>query len=94
MDKLKLVKTIVFIITFLLIFGTFLLLGTLYKRTHRQAVPAAENISLAEPQGSRIVSVKPDGGNLYILVRDGGKSDRIIVYSVSDGKKTNSITLN
>lgn len=94
MDKLKLVKTIVFIITFLLIFGTVLLLGTIYKRTHRQTTPAPENVSLNEPEGSRIAATEYNGDNLYILVKDGGKSDRIIIYSVSDGKKLTSVTLN
>ena len=30
MDKLKLVKTVVFILTFLLVFGSLMLLGTLF----------------------------------------------------------------
>ena len=35
MDKLKLVKTIVFVITFLLVFGSMTLLGTLYKKIRK-----------------------------------------------------------
>ncbi len=94
MDKLKLVKTIVFIITFLLIFGTMLLLGVLYRRTHKATPTAPQTIALQEPQGSRIESIEYGNGNLYILVKGGGENDRVIIYSVSDGKKATSLTLN
>ena len=39
MDKLKLVKTIVFVITFLLVFGSMTLLGTLYKKIRKPVGP-------------------------------------------------------
>ena len=35
MDKLKLIKAVVCILTFLLVFGTLVLLGAIYKKTRR-----------------------------------------------------------
>ena len=53
MDKLKLVKTIVFVITFLLVFGSMTLLGTLYKKIRKPvAAEPGSSISLKQPARS------------------------------------------
>ncbi len=81
MDKLKLVKTIVFVITFLLVFGCMLLLGTLYKKLHHPTAPQENNINLNEPAGSSISQMQQHNGSLYLLVKGGGQSDRVIIYN-------------
>ena len=54
MDKLKLVKTIVFVITFLLVFGSMTLLGTLYKKIRKPvAAEPGSSISLKQPPAAR-----------------------------------------
>jgi len=86
MDKLKLVKTIVFIITFLLVFGSVLLLGALYQKLHRPAAESGEILSLGEPDGSTIKQMELQNDTLYLLVKDGGLPDRIIIYNKTAGQ--------
>ena len=81
MDKLKLIKTIVFVLTFLLIFSTLLFLGTLLKKTHNTEKLPEKEISLHQPEGSYIKDFKADNGRLYILSIGGGVSDRIIIFN-------------
>lgn len=71
MDKLKLVKTVVFILTFLLVFGSLMLLGTLFKKTH-SAPRLPEEISLGERR--QHVAENPNRDNLlYIGISDGAR---------------------
>lgn len=86
MNKLKLVKTIVFVITFLLVFGCMLLLGTLYQKLHRPAVPKETTASLDEPAGSTIEQMQQHNGTLYLLVKGGGLADRIIIYNPDNAR--------
>lgn len=94
MDKLKLIKTIVFILTFLLIFGSMIMLGSLYKRTRHVSEPIPSDINLSEPNGSSIKNIHKTGNNLYIIVEGGGQSDRVIIFDSQIGKKISKINLN
>ncbi len=90
MDKLKLVKTIVFILTFLLVFGSLVLLGSLFKGS-RTRLP--EEISLGEPAGSTLQKIEIRDNLLYIGISDGGKSDRIIIIDTASGRKISTIRI-
>ncbi len=90
MDKLKFIKTVVFIITFLLIFGTLLLLTKLYQKIGKSLLPA--EISLQQPAGSTIKTFSENGGRLYIQIEFGGKPDRIIILNAQNGKILSTIT--
>lgn len=93
MDKLKLVKTIVFILTFLLVFGSLMLIGTIFKKT--KTLPRLpEEINLQEPAGSRISSLRTKDNLLYLTITDGGIADRIIIIDTASGQKISTIYLN
>lgn len=94
MDKLKLVKNVVFVLTFVLIFGSMLLLGSLFKKTRQKAITLPSNTSLEQPIGSNIENIVEQDGYLYILVKNGGLSDRIIVLDTKSAKKLSEINLN
>lgn len=93
MDKLKLVKTIVFILTFLLVFGSLMLIGTLFKKTH-SAPKIPKEISLNEPIGSSLTETHINDNLLFLSIADGGKSDRIIIFDTISGHKVSTIYLN
>ncbi len=94
MDNLKIVKIIVCALTFLLVLGTLTLLGTIYKKT-RAPLPAHEiNYNLAQPAGSQISQYSINDGRLYLLVKNGGLSDRIIIYNPEQASVTGTIQLN
>ncbi len=94
MDKLKIVKSIVFILTFLLIFGTVLLLGQIYKKTRSSSSDVANHFYLRQPEGSSIADYKTDNGNLILLIKNGGMADRIIIFNPETGQKETTIHLN
>lgn len=94
MDKLKLIKTIVFTLTFLLIFGSLIMLTSLYKKTRYTPEPIPSEINLSEPSGSSIKKIYNIENNLYIVIEGGGESDRIIIFDSQAGKKISKINLN
>lgn len=93
MDKLKLVKGIVFFMTFLLIFGSLLLLGSLYKKTRSTGASEYGEASLGQPAGSNIVQFNAEGGILYLLIKDGGKADRIIIFDSKNGRNLATVNV-
>ncbi len=95
-DKLKIIKYIVFLLTFLLVFGSLVLLGTIFKLVRNSGDEPAmpEKIFLGEPEGSSIRSMIGSGDNLYFLIKDGGKSDRVIVFNPEKAQKISEIKLN
>ncbi len=93
MDKLKLVKTIVFILTFLLVFGSLMLIGTIFKKSKTQP-HLPEEINLQEPAGSRISNIQTKDNLLYLTISDGGLADRIIIFDTTTGQKISTIYLN
>lgn len=95
MDKLKLIKAVVCILTFLLVFGTLVLLGAIYKKTRRSPAAVPEiTASLNQPAGSIVADYKIIGDEMYVLIKNGGISDRIIIYNRLLGKTAATITLN
>ena len=93
MDKLKLVKAIVCLFTFLLVFGSLVALGNLYKKVNK-TVEFPTAASLEEPVGSHIESFQKDKDLLYIHVKEGGQNDRIVIFNASRGKIISKINLN
>ena len=81
MNKLNFLKAIVFIMTFLLIFG-IISAGMIIVKKHKKNETAAE-ISLNQPTGSHIADYKIDNGKLYIFVKGKKTADRIIIVDSS-----------
>lgn len=94
MDKLKLIKMSVFILTFLLIFGTLSILGILFQKSRNTETALPPQISLQEPRGSLIKQINQEDGKLYMLVIGGGDEDRIIIFDTLNGKKLSTIKIN
>lgn len=94
MDKLKLIKTAVIILTFLLVFGTLSFLGLLYKKTHAIVMPLPEAISLNQPTGSYIKQMSLEKNLIYILAIGGGLNDRIIIFDSDTAKIKTTININ
>jgi hypothetical protein len=94
MNKLKLIKAIVCILTFLLVFGTLVLIGTIYKKARYGSPLPKVTASLDQPTGSIVADYKIIGDEMYILIKNGGISDRIIIYNRQLGKTAATITLN
>lgn len=85
MDKLKIVKIIVAVLTFLLVFGMLTALGTIYKKVSAPAPQTADR-SLRQPEGSSIESFKIDNGKIYLLVKYGGLADRIVIVNPAEAE--------
>ena len=94
MDKLKLIKTAVFILTFLLIFGTLSLLGLFFKKTHPDTSEIPQQISLKQPVGSYVKEMQVSNDKLYILTVGGGLEDRVVVYDTTEHKVLTTIKIN
>lgn len=94
MDKLKLIKAMVFVMTFLLVFGSLVMLGTLFQKSRGADAPAFPDTVLNEPAGSSIKDVTPSENHLFITVSEGGKSDRIIIFDLTSGQKKSVISVN
>lgn len=80
--------------TFLLVFGSLALLGTIYKKSRGNIAKLPGEISLGEPYGSYIKSVIEKDGHLYISVDGGGEADRIIIFDTASGQKISRISIN
>ncbi len=92
MDKLKIVKFIVAILTFLLIFGMFSAVGIIFNKLSSPKTTTI-NQTLNQPQGSYIKNFKTDNeGNVFILVKGGSQPDRILITNPK--KNTPVITIN
>lgn len=82
MNKLKIVKTIVFLLTFLLIFG-IISAGMIIVKRAKQTDKLLPELNLQQPVGSHIADYKFNDGKLYILLKGKRLSDRIIVIDSS-----------
>ena len=92
MLKLRILKTIVFLLSFLLIFGIIILGMQLIKAGKGSRKPVSE-INLNEPSGSQISSVIGNEKELYIFIKGGNKPDRIIIYDTQKQSKVSTITI-
>lgn len=93
MLNLKLLKAIVFTLTFLLIFG-IILLGMLVVKKSKKAPSEAHTVSLNEPEGSQIHQIVADGDRLYLWVQGGKAAERVIIYDGKNQQKISTITIN
>lgn len=96
MNKLRVIKFVVAILTFLLIFGLLMVLTILYKQFNKTEKVVIENksVSLEQPQGSSIKQIISNNGRLHIVIKDGGLSDRILILSPDAQQVQQEITLN
>lgn len=93
MKQLRLIKTIVFIFTFLLIFGTLIMLSKLYQQAVSKNEIAASKVRLALPDKASVKQISADNGLLYILTKK-QKHSHIIIYNPEKEKIISTIILN
>lgn len=93
MNRLKALKTVVFIFTFLLIFGTISLAGILFNRAKNSNKPVS-SASLGLSVGTKVKQITADEGLLYLLVSAPDKADEIIIFKPVKAKIVSNITLN
>lgn len=95
MLKLRLIKAAVLLMTFLLLFGTVLLIARFAGRIGGHGeTSAAIPVSLQEPDGSQIAQISSGPDCLYILVRGGNRPDRIIIFDPRTQRKISNININ
>ena len=94
MNGLKIAKTAVFILTLLIFSGLFLCFYLIHQKTSAVKINNVSDINLNEPVGSNIKNVVAEGKDLYIIVQDGGKSDRIVVFSGEKRQAVYNIIVN
>lgn len=93
MDKLKLIKLIVFGLTFLLVFGSLVLLGSIFRHTRASNQALSAEILLSEAIGSRIDSITINKKFIYLLIKDGAKEDRVIILDGETNQPISKIQL-
>ena len=96
MNKLKAVKFLVFVLTFLLVIGTLMCLTLIYRHARGENKPdtsAPSVLKLGEPTGSQISKLYANDGRLHIVVQYGGLPDRIIVLSKKKKKIEQKISI-
>lgn len=94
MDKLKIVKIVVGLLTFLIIFGTLLLMGMIYQKTRTPRNLPQASVNLNQPQGTSIEDFKTGTNQIYLLLKGGGIPDRIAIYDLSASKISAVIHVN
>ena len=92
MNKLRLVKIIVFLMTFLIVFGSLMFLTVIYKKSQPKPIEYTET-SLSQPKGSSIDNIISHNEQLNILIKGGGLADRIIIYDTQRMQKITTIKL-
>ena len=96
MNKLKAVKFLVFVLTFLLLMGMLMCLTLIYRHARGDNKPAASAptvLKLGEPTGSQISKLYSKDGQLHIVIQYGGLPDRIIVLSPDNQKIEQKISI-
>lgn len=94
MDKLKLIKTLVFLFTFLLVFGSLTALGTIYQRLRGNKIEPPAAVNLNQPGGSSIAAMDHADNMLLLLVKEGGLPDRIVIYDLNTAAPLTQININ
>lgn len=94
MDKLKIVKITVALMTFLLILGTLLLLTVIYQKTRKPVVSVPAEVTLNQPEGTTVAEFKIEGDSVFLLLKNGGASDRLLIYNRNTGAPAQIIRLN
>lgn len=94
MNQLRLIKITVFVFTFLLIFGSLVLMGGLYRKMTAAAPQKPSDVSLGLPAGTKISQIAAGDGLLYVLVSENEKNGRIIIFNPEKNRIVSDITLN
>ena len=94
MLKLKILKAVVLILTFLLIFGINVLASRLSGGLKKKTAARPASVTLGEPEGSEIGAVATAGNNLYIPVKGGGRPDRVIIFDTETYRPISTININ
>ncbi len=89
MDKLKLVKTAVFILTFLLFFGIISAGMLIYQKASAKANLSEINLNL--PTGSRIKHFNFHDGQIYLLIKSKHQADQLITVNPNTAEITATI---
>jgi len=76
MNKLKLVKLIVFFLSFLLIFGFLTAANIIYQKTQNSS--SSDTTIIKQPQNSHIADYQATDKNIVLLIRGGNLPDRVI----------------
>ncbi|MFI3241806.1 MAG: DUF6476 family protein [Alphaproteobacteria bacterium] len=94
MNKLKAIKIVVAILTFFLVFGVLCAIGIIVKKV-KKPTNTAESLEtfLNQPMGSTISSITHNQDYTYILIKNGGLEDRIVVLD-SNNNNVAKIFLN
>ncbi len=92
MNQLRLIKTIVFVFTFLLILGSLTLIGFFYHKTIRQDSLAPSTTNLRQSASSSIKQIVADNGLLYILVTKTNQPDKIIIFNPKKNNIVSNLT--
>ena len=80
MNKLKLIKFIVFFLTATLVLGVIYASSIIYKKVSTKT-PFSADITLNQPKGSYIENYHFNNDRLYVLIKGGGLSDRIVIIN-------------
>lgn len=91
--KLRLVKVLVFFLTFAIVFGMVLAGQMIYKKAHKKANLETISLNLQQPVGSYISEVISSPDTLFLFVKGGKKSDRMLAISQSDYSVVAEISL-
>lgn len=84
----------VFVLSFLLVFGLLAMLGLLAKKTRSAAATPYQEISLQEPAGSSIEQILVQDNLVYISLANGGQSDRLVVFDTTSAQPLIKLKLN
>lgn len=95
MDKLKFIKFVVFVLTFLIVFGTLAAGSIIYKQiSAKNTLPPQTNLSLQQPLGSFIADYKFYNDKMYLLIKGKNISDRIVILDPLSQKIISTLSVN
>lgn len=97
MSKVRLIKALVLFMTIGIFAGLIFLMTVMAKNiaSKKQSGFISENeISLQQPIGSTIKNVLIKDDNVYIVVSDGGKADRIVIYNTDVNSVMSTLSIN
>ncbi len=83
MNKLKAIKIIVFVLTFLLVAGTLCAISLIVKKSKPKSVNIEKTLSLSQPYGSKIKDISHNKEKTFFIIEDGGLEDRVIVLDAN-----------
>ncbi|MFV0626918.1 MAG: DUF6476 family protein [Alphaproteobacteria bacterium] len=94
MNSLKIIKAVVFFLTFLMIAGLITLSLIISKKVKKTPVQIATEISLEQPQGTEIQQISSNDKFLYVLIKNQASKDKIIIINTESGKTVSTISIN